>query len=97
MDTIEIEDSLNINNENQYNCKLYECKNFQFPFIEILKDENRNEYYLSFLNENYHAEKQVSYVEKIPEDVLTLFNLGYEESIKGLITEITCIQSIKTY
>ena len=82
MDAIEIEDSLNINNQNQYNCKLYECKNFQFPFIEILKDENRNEYYLSFLNENYHAEKQVSYVEKIPEDVLTLFNLGYEESIK---------------
>ena len=36
MDAIEIEDSLNINNQNQYNCKLYECKNFQFPFIEIL-------------------------------------------------------------
>lgn len=95
MNTTEMESIKN--EEEQFNCKLYECRNFQFPFIEILKNEKRNEYYLSFLNENYTTEKQRVYNKNIPQDVLTLFDLDYEESIKGFITEITCIQTITTY
>lgn len=95
MNTTEMESIKN--EEEQFNCKLYECRNFQFPFIEILKNEKRNEYYLSFLNENYNTEKQRVYNKNIPQDVLTLFDLDYEESIKGFITEITCIQTITTY
>lgn len=96
MNTIKIEDSLIVNNEKQYECKLYECKNFKFPFIEIIKNEKRNEYHLSFLNENYCTEKLTVYTENIPQDVLKLFNLKYEESFKGFLTEITCIQCINT-
>lgn len=95
MDAIETEESLKIYNEEHYEGKLYECKNFEYPFIEILKNETRDEYYLSFLDENYRTEKQRVHVDQIPEDVLKLFNLGYEESFKGLLTEITCIQCIK--
>lgn len=96
MNTIEIDDSLIVNNEKQYEGKLYECKNFEFPFIGIFKNEKRNEYYLSFMNENYITEKFIVYSENIPCDVLKLFNLKYEESFKGFLTEITCIQCINT-
>lgn len=94
MNTIEIENSLKINKGEHYEGKLYECKNFEFPFIEILKNEERDEYYLSFLNENYNTEKIRVHVNQIPQDVLKLFNLKYEESFKGFLTEITCIQCI---
>lgn len=94
MNAIEINDSLKIKKEVHYEGKLYECKNFEFPFIEIFKNEKRNEYYLSFLDENYNSEKFRVYLDKIPEDILKLFNLEYEESFKGFLTEITCIQRI---
>ena len=95
MDAIETEGYLKIDNEEHYEGKLYECKNFEFPFIEILKNETKDEYYLSFLDENYCTEERRVHVDQIPADVLKLFNLGYEESFKGLLTEITCIQCIK--
>ena len=96
MDTIEIEDSSEMNNENQYVGKLFECKNFEFPFLEIFKNEERNEYYLSFLNENYNTERLAVYTDNIPKCLLMLFDLNYEESFKGLLTEITCIQCINS-
>jgi hypothetical protein len=96
MNTVKIEESLIDADEKQYICKLFECKNFKYPFIEILKNEKNNEYFINFLNENYNTEKITVYNNNIPKAILKLFDLKYEESIIGLLTEITCIQCIDT-
>ncbi|MBQ6218278.1 MAG: hypothetical protein IJJ47_00955 [Methanosphaera sp.] len=82
------------NKECHYEGKLYECKNFEFPYLEIKKYENDNEYSLNFLNENHNTEKYEVYQDNIPESILRLYNLNNKESIRGFLTEITCIQTI---
>lgn len=81
-------------NENNFIEKLYECKNFEFPYLEIKKYEEKNEYSLKFLNDKYNCEKFEIYQNNIPENIERLYNLNNNESIRGFLTEITCIATI---
>lgn len=76
---------------NTYENKLYSCKNFEFPFLEIKKYEE-NEYCLAFLNERQRTKKVRIFKNNIPQEISKLFNLDYNESIHGFLTEITRIQ-----
>ena len=45
MNTVKIEESLIDADEKQYICKLFECKNFKYPFIEIFNIDGGQEIY----------------------------------------------------
>lgn len=74
--------------------KTYECKNFEYPFIKINNYDNGVKYSLNFLNNDKKSIKTEIYQKNVPESLIKLFNLDINESNKGFITEITCVNSM---
>lgn len=82
------------NTQHNYKSKIYECKNFAYPYIQINNYNNGTKYTLNFLNEEKKPIQIEEYEENIPKCLLKLFNMNINQINKGFITEIKCINSI---